>query len=172
MKIVKTGAPEEIEEFSKIERQKLVELLCTNQDLLNFMFDKMFVNNQKSAPPQGEGEEDQLLSSQENFGAPSPNFMQSHDNNLHQNQGGSMSGMAIPTPPQGPSGSHFLASHPNYAQLNKFSSLQEYDQENQQRQLQHLANINSGGTNLTGMTSPDHHMTTQTIPPEQTPGGH
>ena len=44
MKIVKTGAPEEIEEFSKIERQKLVELLCTNQDLLNFMFDKMFMN--------------------------------------------------------------------------------------------------------------------------------
>lgn len=44
MKIVKTGAPEEIEQFSKIERQKLVELLCTNQDLLNFMFDKMFVN--------------------------------------------------------------------------------------------------------------------------------
>jgi hypothetical protein len=47
MKIVKTGAPEEIEEFSKIERQKLVELLCTNQDLLNYMYDKMFVNNQK-----------------------------------------------------------------------------------------------------------------------------
>ena len=45
MKIVKTGAPDEIEQFSKIERQKLVELLCTNQDLLNFMFDKMFFNN-------------------------------------------------------------------------------------------------------------------------------
>ena len=30
MKIVKTGAPEEIEQFSKIERQKLVELLSTN----------------------------------------------------------------------------------------------------------------------------------------------
>lgn len=44
MRIVKTGAPEEIEQFSKIERQKLVELLCTNQDLLNFMFDKMFVH--------------------------------------------------------------------------------------------------------------------------------
>ena len=68
MKIVKTGAPEEIEEFSKIERQKLVELLCTNQDLLNFMYDKMFVNNDKSVPPEvGEDDED-LLSSQENFG--------------------------------------------------------------------------------------------------------
>ena len=44
MKIVQTGAPSEIERFSKIERQKLVELLCTNQDLLNFMFDKMFKN--------------------------------------------------------------------------------------------------------------------------------
>jgi hypothetical protein len=30
MKIVKTGAPDEINKFSKIERQKLVELLCTN----------------------------------------------------------------------------------------------------------------------------------------------
>lgn len=44
MRIVKTGAPDEIEQFSKIERQKLVELLCTNQDLLNFMFDRMFVH--------------------------------------------------------------------------------------------------------------------------------
>lgn len=43
MRIVKTGAPDEIEQFSKIERQKLVELLCTNADLLNFMFDKMFI---------------------------------------------------------------------------------------------------------------------------------
>jgi hypothetical protein len=47
MNIVKTGSPQEIESFSKIERQKLVELLCTNQDLLNFVFDKMFFNNQK-----------------------------------------------------------------------------------------------------------------------------
>ena len=47
MKIVKTGAPEEIEQFSKIERQKLVELLSTNQDLLNFIFDKMFINVNK-----------------------------------------------------------------------------------------------------------------------------
>ena len=45
MQIVKTGTPQEIDRFSKIERQKLVELLCTNQDLLNFMFDKMFFNN-------------------------------------------------------------------------------------------------------------------------------
>ena len=44
MRIVKTGAPEEIERFSQIERQKLVELLVTNQELLNFMFDKMFKN--------------------------------------------------------------------------------------------------------------------------------
>ena len=42
---MKTGAPEEIERFSQIERQKLVELLVTNTDLLNFMFDKMFRNN-------------------------------------------------------------------------------------------------------------------------------
>ena len=45
LRIVKTGAPEEIEKFSQIERQKLVELLVTNQELLNFMFDKMFKNN-------------------------------------------------------------------------------------------------------------------------------
>lgn len=45
MNIVKTGAPEEIEKFSQIERQKLVELLVTNQELLNFMFDRMFKNN-------------------------------------------------------------------------------------------------------------------------------
>ena len=44
LKIVKTGSPEEIEQFSQIERQKLVELLVTNQELLNFMFDKMFKN--------------------------------------------------------------------------------------------------------------------------------
>ena len=49
MKIVRTGAPEEIEQFSKIERQKLVELLCTNSDLLNFMFDKMFVHRHGGA---------------------------------------------------------------------------------------------------------------------------
>lgn len=55
MNIVKTGSPEEINRFSKIERQKLVELLCTNQDLLNFMFDKMFFNNQKEGPG-GSGE--------------------------------------------------------------------------------------------------------------------
>ena len=45
LRIVKTGAPEEIEKFSQIERQKLVELLVTNQELLNFIFDKMFRNN-------------------------------------------------------------------------------------------------------------------------------
>jgi hypothetical protein len=47
---VKTGSPQEIEMFSKIERQKLVELLCSNQDLLNFIFDKMFFNMQKEGP--------------------------------------------------------------------------------------------------------------------------
>lgn len=30
MNIVKTGAPDEINKFSKVERQKLVELLCSN----------------------------------------------------------------------------------------------------------------------------------------------
>ena len=46
--------------------------------------------------------------------------------------------------------------------------MQEYDQENQQRQLQNLAKINSGGTNLTGLTNPDHHVTNQTIPLDKT----
>lgn len=43
LRIVQKGAPDEIDRFSKIERQKLVELLCTNQDLLNHIFDTMFV---------------------------------------------------------------------------------------------------------------------------------
>ena len=30
LNIVRTGSPEHIERFSRIERQKLVELLCTN----------------------------------------------------------------------------------------------------------------------------------------------
>lgn len=50
MQIVKTGAPNEIDRFSKIERQKLVELLCTNTELLNFIFDKMFFNMVKDSP--------------------------------------------------------------------------------------------------------------------------
>lgn len=75
--------------------------------------------------------------------------------------------MAIPSPTHAPSGSQFVQSNPNYIQLNKFSSLQEYDQVNQQRQLQNLANINSGGTNLTGMTNTEHHVTAQTIPQTQ-----
>ena len=58
MKIVKTGAPEEIEQFSKIERQKLVELLSTNQDLLNFIFDKMFINVNKEGPNTRSDKED------------------------------------------------------------------------------------------------------------------
>jgi hypothetical protein len=73
MKIVKTGAPEEIEEFSKIERQKLVELLCTNQDLLNFMFDKMFMNI-KQSPDQEE--EPPMMTPQNLFAASSPAMME------------------------------------------------------------------------------------------------
>ena len=74
MKIVKTGAPEEIEEFSKIERQKLVELLCTNQDLLNFMFDKMFMNIKQS--PEQENEEPPMMTTQNLFAASSPAMME------------------------------------------------------------------------------------------------
>lgn len=74
MKIVKTGAPEEIEEFSKIERQKLVELLCTNQDLLNFMFDKMFMNIKQS--PEQEHEEPPMMTTQNLFAASSPAVME------------------------------------------------------------------------------------------------
>jgi hypothetical protein len=44
---VKTGSQEEIEQFSQIEKQKLVQLLSTNNELLTFMFDKMFKNNKK-----------------------------------------------------------------------------------------------------------------------------
>ena len=54
MRIVKTWHPDEIELFSKIERQKLVELLCTNQDLLNFMFDKVFMSSQQVKPSSNE----------------------------------------------------------------------------------------------------------------------
>lgn len=44
LRIVKTGTPSEIDQFSHIERQKLVELLTTNKELLCHMFDKMFRN--------------------------------------------------------------------------------------------------------------------------------
>lgn len=47
---VKTGSQEEIEQFSQIEKQKLVQLLATNSELLQFMFDKMFKNNKKPQP--------------------------------------------------------------------------------------------------------------------------
>jgi glutamate/tyrosine decarboxylase-like PLP-dependent enzyme len=47
---VKTGSQEEIEQFSQIEKQKLVQLLSANNELLGFMFDKMFKNTKK--PPQ------------------------------------------------------------------------------------------------------------------------
>ena len=48
LQIVKTGAPQEIEQFRKFERQKLVELLSTNQELLNHIHDRMFRNMQDS----------------------------------------------------------------------------------------------------------------------------
>ena len=51
--------------------------------------------------------------------------------NENQNEIESISGMAMPSPTHAPSGSYFVQSNPNYIQLNKFSSLQEYDQENQ-----------------------------------------
>ena len=45
---VKTGSQEEIERFSQIEKQKLVQLLATNSELLSYVFDKMFKNNKKA----------------------------------------------------------------------------------------------------------------------------
>lgn len=45
---VKTGSQEEIEQFSQIEKQKLVQLLVTNSELLNYMYDKMFKNKKTS----------------------------------------------------------------------------------------------------------------------------
>jgi hypothetical protein len=45
---VKTGSQEEIEQFSQIEKQKLVQLLSTNNELLTYIFDKMFKNMKKS----------------------------------------------------------------------------------------------------------------------------
>lgn len=45
MNTVKTGTQEEIERFSHIEKQKLVQLLSTNNELLQYMFDKMFSKN-------------------------------------------------------------------------------------------------------------------------------
>ena len=44
---VKTGSQEEIEQFSQIEKQKLVQLLSTNNELLTYIFDKMFKNMKK-----------------------------------------------------------------------------------------------------------------------------
>ncbi len=44
---VKTGSQEEIEQFSQIEKQKLVQLLSTNNELLTYVFDKMFKNMKK-----------------------------------------------------------------------------------------------------------------------------
>jgi len=52
---VKTGSQEEIEQFSQIEKQKLVQLLSTNNELLTFMFDKMFKNNKKPQPTTSTG---------------------------------------------------------------------------------------------------------------------
>lgn len=98
MKIVKTGAPEEIEEFSKIERQKLVELLCTNQDLLNFMFDKMFMNVKQS--PDDESQEQPMMTTTNLIQASSP-------------------AMERPSP------SHMSSPQARH-NLNKLSSLQTY----------------------------------------------
>lgn len=44
---MKTGSQEEIEQFSQIEKQKLVQLLSTNNELLTYIFDKMFKNMKK-----------------------------------------------------------------------------------------------------------------------------
>ena len=44
---VKTGSQQEIEQFSQIEKQKLVQLLSTNNELLTYIFDKMFKNMKK-----------------------------------------------------------------------------------------------------------------------------
>ena len=51
---VKTGSQDEIEKFSQIEKQKLVQLLSTNNELLDFMFDKMFKNTKKVKKDKGE----------------------------------------------------------------------------------------------------------------------
>jgi hypothetical protein len=51
---VKTGSQEEIEQFSQIEKQKLVQLLSTNNELLGFIFDKMFKNTKKDKKNKGE----------------------------------------------------------------------------------------------------------------------
>jgi hypothetical protein len=51
---VKTGSQDEIEQFSQIEKQKLVQLLSTNNELLAFMFDKMFKNMKKDKRQKGE----------------------------------------------------------------------------------------------------------------------
>jgi hypothetical protein len=51
---VKTGSQDEIEQFSQIEKQKLVQLLSTNNELLTFIFDKMFKNTKKDKKNKGE----------------------------------------------------------------------------------------------------------------------
>ena len=51
---VKTGSQDEIEQFSQIEKQKLVQLLSTNNELLAFIFDKMFKNTKKVKKDKGE----------------------------------------------------------------------------------------------------------------------
>ena len=44
---VRSGDPALVHHFSQIEKQKLVELLVTNKDLLSFIFDKMFKNKKE-----------------------------------------------------------------------------------------------------------------------------
>ena len=58
---VKTGSQDEIEQFSQIEKQKLVQLLSTNNELLAFMFDKMFKNMKKDKRQKGEPQSHQDL---------------------------------------------------------------------------------------------------------------
>lgn len=43
---VKSGDPKDVERFSAFEKQKLAELLVTNKELLQNIFDKMFRNRE------------------------------------------------------------------------------------------------------------------------------
>eukprot|EP00347_Sterkiella_histriomuscorum_P015923 403355172 len=72
---VKTGTQDEIEQFSQIEKQKLVQLLSTNNELLNFMFDKMFKNNKKA--------KDQNLSNKQNLCHQNLDLLDEEDNTLN-----------------------------------------------------------------------------------------
>ncbi|CDW88332.1 UNKNOWN [Stylonychia lemnae] len=79
---VKTGSQEEIEQFSQIEKQKLVQLLVTNSELLNFMFDKMF-KNKKSQKNQNQSNSQAMLNINQNMDL--VNFEDNSNNNLNFN---------------------------------------------------------------------------------------